>query len=458
LEFKDKRILVIGLGKSGLAVIDALKKRSAKLIAYDDKTREELGEEIVNKIGPDIRLYAGKKPEINKENIDLVVVSPAVSMEFDLVQQAFKNDIKVISELELAYIIKSPVTEMFAITGTNGKTTTTSLLEYILQKAGLNAQAGGNIGIPLCNLVDEINKGIIVIEASSFQLERAETFRPHIAGILNVTPDHLDRHKTVAAYAASKAKIFSCQDENDFLFLNYDDAIVRKFADIAKSRVIFYSTDEVLSEGICVDAGQVVIKYNGQATVICPQEEIRLRGKHNLENVLCATGMAWAAGIKSEIIAESLREFKAVRHRIEEVASIEGILYINDSKGTNPVSTIKALESFNQPIILIAGGRNKGSDFADLAPVINEKVKYLVLLGEAKDTMQTAVIKVGFSNNNIYKVDSLEKAVEKAVSLSQTGDVVLLSPACASWDMFASYEQRGDLFCSIVKNMDNSNN
>lgn len=453
MNFKGKKVLVIGLAKSGLAAIEALQKRGAIPVAYDAKTAAELGSNLDLLKKMDIELFLGKKPAVTGQQFDLVILSPAVSMEMDLVQEALKQGIKVISELELAYLIKNPQTEIIAVTGTNGKTTTTSLLQYTFAHDGRKSLAGGNIGVPLCSLVDKIENGIISVEASSFQLEGVDCFHPHISGILNITPDHLDRHKTMQAYTASKAKIFSRQNQDDFTILNYEDERVRNLAPQVGSNIIFFSIDRVLEEGVCIDDGNIVVNLNGRRTVICPQNKVWLRGNHNLENVLCAVGMCWAAGVSAQIIGECLQSFKGVRHRIEEVGRYNDVLYINDSKGTNPVSTIKALESFTEPIILIAGGRNKGSDFSDVATVIKDKVKALVLIGEAKNTIRTAVMDAGFPNINIYEADDLPSAVVKATELADSGDVVLLSPACASWDMFPSYEHRGDLFCDTVKRL-----
>jgi len=453
VDFNGKKVLVIGLAKSGLAAIEALQKRGAIPVGYDAKTAAELGSNLEELKNMNIELFLGEKPVVTRQQFDLVIVSPAVSMELDLVQEALKEGIKVISELELAYRIKSPHTEIVAVTGTNGKTTTTSLLQYIFAHDGRQSLAGGNIGIPLCSLVDKVDQGIISVEASSFQLEGIEYFHPHICGILNITPDHLDRHKTMQAYTACKARIFSRQNQDDFTILNYEDERVRNLAPRVAGKVIFFSTDRVLKEGVFVEDGNIVVNLKGKRTVICPRHKVYLRGKHNLENVLCAVGMCWAAGVSAPIISECLQSFKGVRHRIEEVGRYQDVLYINDSKGTNPVSTIKALESFNEPIILIAGGRNKGSDFADVAQVIKAKVKVLVLIGEAKNTIRAAVMDVGFPNINIYEADDLPSAVVKAAKLAAPGDVVLLSPACASWDMFPSYEHRGDLFCDTVKRL-----
>ncbi|PKM77635.1 MAG: UDP-N-acetylmuramoyl-L-alanine--D-glutamate ligase [Firmicutes bacterium HGW-Firmicutes-15] len=446
--FSGKRILVVGLARSGMAAINALHKRGAILTAYDAKASKllENGIEILKDMG--VAVYVGVSPPLSGEGLDMVVVSPGVPLGITLIQEAYALGIPVIGELELAYRIKSDQVEMFAITGTNGKTTTTALLQEIMARDGRKAAAGGNIGVALCSLVDEMDNGLIVAEVSSFQLETAVTFKPHICGILNITPDHIDRHKTIEEYIRIKSKIFDQQDAGDFLILNYEDERVRGYECLAKSQLVFYSTERSLTEGVFIENSHIFIARKGKTEAIASLEGVLLRGKHNLENILCAVAMACVAGVNGEVIQGSLRSFKGVRHRLEEVALHRGVLYVNDSKGTNPDSTIKALEAFEQPIILIAGGRAKGGSYADVARLMAAKIKGLVLLGEAKELLKSAVMDYGFKN--IYEVDDFPSAVFKASELADAGDVVLLSPACASWDMFPSYEHRGDLFCELV--------
>ncbi|MDD4802021.1 MAG: UDP-N-acetylmuramoyl-L-alanine--D-glutamate ligase [Syntrophomonas sp.] len=449
MNLAGKRVLVIGLARSGMSAIDALHKRGAVIFAHDAKSSDQLEDEFNRLKNMGVTVYLGVNPPLPELGLDMLVVSPGVPLEIGLIKDAGAQGIPIIGELELAYRLKSEQVEMYAITGTNGKTTTTALLHYIMEKDGRNATAGGNIGVALCNLVDEMQHGVIIAEVSSFQLETAVTFRPHICGILNITPDHIDRHKTISEYIRTKSKIFEHQDENDYLILNYDDETVRGYKNIAASQVVFFSTRQILAEGVFIENNTVFIVENGQKERIASLDNVLLRGQHNLENILCATAMAWMAGVKGEVIQESLNTFKAVRHRLEEVGEHKGILYINDSKGTNPDSTIKALESFDRPIVLIAGGRAKGGSYADVAQVMASRIKSLVLLGEAKELLKSAVMDYGFKN--IYEVDDFSSAVYKAIELADAGDVVLLSPACASWDMFPSYEHRGDLFCELVR-------
>jgi UDP-N-acetylmuramoylalanine--D-glutamate ligase len=448
MSFSGKRIMVIGVARSGMAALAALHKRSAVLTAYDRKDRQQIEAEICRLEKMGIPVYAGIDPPLAELNLDLMVVSPGVPMQIDLIQEAQTLEIPIIGELELAYRLKSSRVEMYAITGTNGKTTTTALLHDMLSKDGRNSAVGGNIGVALCGLVDDMETGEIVVEVSSFQLETTVTFKPHICSILNITPDHLDRHLTLEEYIKTKSKIFSQQNEDDYLVLNYEDDRVRELKDSARSQVVYFSTDRILSTGVFVDQDSIYLRRGGEAEWVASRSDILLRGKHNLENILCAVAMAKLAGVKAEVIRASLHTFKGVRHRLEEVAHHQGVLYINDSKGTNPDSTIKALESFEQPIVLIAGGRAKGGSYAEVARLIAAKVKALILVGEAKDLIREAVLDCGF--RNIYEVNDFGSAVDKASQLAQPGDVVLLSPACASWDMFPSFEHRGDLFCELV--------
>ncbi len=447
--YREKRILLVGLARSGMAAAAALHKRGAQLSAYDAKARDKIKAAIEQLEAMGVVVYAGENPPLSTMNLDLVVVSPGVPLDIVPLQEAYRLGIPVIGELELAYRLKSDEVEMYAVTGTNGKTTTTALLHDIMQKAGRTTAAGGNIGVALCSLVDDMKAGVIAVEVSSFQLQTVEQFRPHICAVLNITPDHLDRHKTIEAYTRTKSNIFRQQTPDDYLILNYEDERVRAFKNLARSRVVYFSTERALEEGLFIENDAIYIAWDGKKELLVPLGEILLRGKHNLENILGAVAMAYMGGVKAEAIRRSLRTFKGVRHRLEEVALHNGVLYINDSKGTNPDSTIKALESFEQPIVLIAGGRPKGGNFSTVAGLIARKVKELVLVGEARELLKSAVM--DYSYRNIHEVGDFAAAVYKASELAVPGDVVLLSPACASWDMFESYEHRGDLFCELVE-------
>lgn len=449
MELVHKRVLVVGLGKSGQAAASALVRHGALVEVCDAKAVEHFDSDMITGLEKQgVKIRAGEYPQIDPDHCDMLVASPGISLEIEPFQQAFKHGLPVIGEVELAYQIKKPQLTMLAVTGTNGKTTTTALLEHILRQDGRRAAAGGNIGTPLTSLVEEMPEGIIAVEMSSFQLETIREFHPRVSGMLNITPDHLDRHKSMPAYTAAKARIFENQDLSDQALLNYDDAAVREMAAVCPAQVWFFSQKQLLKQGVFLDDGQIVIASEGALYPVCGRDEVLLRGSHNMENILCASGMAFCCGVAVEAIGSALKTFRGVRHRMEEAATLDGVLYINDSKATNPDSVMKALDAFQQPIILIAGGRNKGSKFDQLAALVKQKVKALILLGEARNEIRQAVMDVDFQN--IYEVDTLEAAVNQARQLARSGDVVLLSPACASWDMFLNYEQRGDVFCGLV--------
>lgn len=453
MSFEGKKVLVTGMARSGIAAARVLLKRGALVTICDRKSPEQLGDQLIKELnGLGIKVYAGAYPNVARQDFDLVIASPGIPADIEPFAQARASGVPVIGELELAYALKSADVEIMAVTGTNGKTTTVSLLHSIMEADKRNSSVGGNIGVPLSTVVDQMSTGVIVVEVSSFQLESIRDFRPHICGILNITPDHLDRHKSLEIYTEVKSRIFTNQQADDFAVLNYEDPLIRGFAENCLAKVVFFSVDQPLGRGVSVHDGMICVSGPAAMQEICPVSSLVLRGKHNLENVLCAVGMAWSAGVASSVIAGVLESFSGVRHRMEEAGVKDGVLYINDSKATNPDSAIKALQSFDQGLILIAGGRNKGSSFLILAEYIKENAKSVVLLGEAKEEIYQALIEVGFSGN-IIVVNDLAEAVREASGLAAPGDVVLLSPACASWDQFESYEHRGDLFCELVKGL-----
>ncbi|HOV43913.1 MAG TPA: UDP-N-acetylmuramoyl-L-alanine--D-glutamate ligase [Syntrophothermus lipocalidus] len=452
MKIRGKRFIVIGLAKSGVAVARTLARRGGRVTVYDQKAEEQLGKALAELAEFDVKKVLGEELTIKPGEYDLAVVSPGVSMDAEVVRRVIEAGTPVIGEIELAYHLKNDAVEIVAITGTNGKTTTTAFVAEILDKSGVNTAACGNIGVPLISVIDEIEHGVVSVEVSSFQLETIREFHPRVAAVLNITPDHLDRHGTMEQYVEAKAKILSNQGPDDFSVLNYEDAWVRRLKTEAKSQVIFFSTARRLPRGVYVEDGKIKARLYDDEVVICPRENVALRGEHNLENVLCAVGIAIALGVKPDTIADTLRSFKGVRHRLEEVRRVNGVLYVNDSKGTNPESTIKALQAFQEPVILIAGGRNKGADFTVLSRVIKDKVRHLVLVGEASLLIREKVLEQGFQHIDVAK--SFEEAVYRAKELARPGDVVLLSPACASWDMFNSFEERGDLFCQLVNSLE----
>lgn len=443
-------ILIIGAARSGVASAEYLLSIGKQIVISDMNTK--LAEDVETQLGHASVSYVwGKQPDVAALQPELIVMSPGVPLSIPPVVKARELGIPVISEPELAFRYSD--VPFVAITGTNGKTTTTTLTAFLLEKEGRKVVAGGNIGLPLISQCPKMSANdIVVAEMSSFQLESVDSFCPKVAVVMNLTPDHLDRHKTMEAYAAAKANIFKNQGPEEYLLLNKDDAIVAAMAAGAKSHVYYFSQQEILDEGIWLEDGNLVYRLdkNGAPQVLIPAAEIGIVGSHNWQNAMAASLAALLMGQQPEIIAERLRAFKGVAHRMEPVATIDSVLYVNDSKGTNPDSTEKALGSYGKrPIVLIAGGRNKGSDMAVLVPLMRAHCRGVVLVGEATGDFIDAFARTGYTD--YVCADSFEDAVAKAREMAQSGDVVLLSPACASWDMFDNFEQRGDLFKELVK-------
>ena len=443
-------ILIIGAARSGVASAEYLLSIGKEIVISDMNTK--LAEDVETQLGHASVSYVwGKQPDVAALQQELIVMSPGVPLSIPPVVKARELGIPVISEPELAFRYSD--VPFVAITGTNGKTTTTTLTAFLLEKEGRKVVAGGNIGLPLISQCPKMSANdIVVAEMSSFQLESVDSFCPKVAVVMNLTPDHLDRHKTMEAYAAAKANIFKNQGPEEYLLLNKDDAIVAAMAAGAKSHVYYFSQQEILDEGIWLEDGNLVYRLdkNGAPQVLIPAAEIGIVGSHNWQNAMAASLAALLMGQQPEIIAERLRAFKGVAHRMEPVATIDGVLYVNDSKGTNPDSTEKALGSYGErPIVLIAGGRNKGSDMAVLVPLMRAHCRGVVLVGEATGDFIDAFERTDYTD--YVCADSFEDAVAKAREMAQSGDVVLLSPACASWDMFDNFEQRGDLFKELVK-------
>jgi len=448
LNLSGEKVLVIGAGKSGIAASRFLAHKGAKVELADIKGRSEFDSDLDTLLAEGIKLSFGSYPSVEPEKYTLVVPSPGVPPSLaPPVRRARELQIPVIGELELAYrFAHAPIV---AITGTNGKTTTTALAGQIFKGAGFHTLVAGNIGIPLVEEVEKYSAGdLIVAEVSSFQLETIVSFKPRIGMILNITPDHLDRHLTMENYTMTKARIFANQSPQEYSILNFDDPRTKNLAAVCPGTVIFFSRTHTLQQGVFVQDNRIVVRWEEKLFSVLPVEELRIPGAHNLENVLAAVACGWAQGIGADVLARVLRDFTGVAHRLEFVAEIEGVRYINDSKGTNPDASIKALQAYKEPVVLIAGGRNKGSDFTTLARLIKEKVRAIVLLGESAGEIERAVRAAG--GTGIFRSRELKEAVLLARQAACPGDVVLLSPACASWDMFRNYEQRGNLFKQVV--------
>lgn len=447
MELNGKRVFVVGGGRSGLAAAKKLIQKGADVFLTDMQPLAKLPG--IDVLGLDREhLVLEKEPDLDMLKPDLLVLSPGVSPLLPFIRRASAMSIPIWSEVELA--LRDSRATVVGITGSNGKTTTTTLLGELARKTGRETVVAGNIGLALCGQVEHLDQNsIIVAELSSFQLELIDSARVNIAVFLNLTPDHLDRHGAIENYAAAKARILENQTEQDLAILNWDDPIVRGFSDNTKGRITYISLKEDLTDGICLRGKAIVLKKDGTAVTIIDSNELLLRGNHNIENVMAAVAAALELGLTIPEIGEVLRRFQPVTHRQEIVGTFNGILYINDSKGTNPDSSIKALQSYEEPIVLIAGGKNKGLDMTEFLEEAKKRIKSLVLVGMAAPEMEEIAHRLGIER--VLRSTDFKDAVQRAISEAVPGDVVLLSPACTSWDMFKSYEERGELFKDLVR-------
>jgi UDP-N-acetylmuramoylalanine--D-glutamate ligase len=454
MQIRGKKVLVIGAAVTGIPTVAQLCKMGAAVTLNDKKSTEEIIT-MLKETGIDhIRIIGGEHPVELAEECDLVIVSPGVPLEIPLIKRARELGKEVIGEIELAYRLTS--TPIAAITGTNGKTTTTALLGDIMKESGRRTFVTGNIGHAMISEVEgSKTEDIFVLEASSFQLESTVDFRPKVSAILNITPDHLDRHKTFRNYIDAKCKVFRNQKPGDFAILNKDDEETYKTADRVLCKTLFFSRKEILEEGAFLEGNMLVIKLGDKKEEVIRKEEIYIPGPHNIENALAASMMAYCLGVKVEVISKVLREFKGVEHRIEYVDEINGVSYYNDSKGTNTDASKVAILAMKRPIVLIAGGYDKGSEYDDFISAFNGRVKELVLIGATADKIEETARKHGF--NNIHRAPDFESAVAQCSRLAKPGDCVLLSPACASWGMFKNFEERGRIFKSLVKGLRGTN-
>jgi UDP-N-acetylmuramoylalanine--D-glutamate ligase len=447
MELKGKKVLVVGLGKSGLAAALFLRRRGAQVTVSDVRSAEALAKDIPALLEEGIMVETGGHGLLTFRRQDLIVVSPGVPLNTPELAQVRSFGLPVIGELELAARFLKGRT--VAITGSNGKTTTTALLGEILKEAGIPTLVGGNIGVPVVALIDQsTDETWSVLEVSSFQLESTEEFHPSIAVILNITPDHLDRHGSFENYARAKERIFAAQNKNDFVVLNADNERAAEAASRSVAKVYWFSVEHPVEQGAWLEEGYVVCRQSRDAATerVMPLSGIPLKGSHNVENVLAAVVAARLAGAPAEAIRRAIEAFQAVEHRLEFVATVNGVEFYNDSKATNVDATAKAVAAFQSGIHLILGGKDKGSDYTQLAQLLRERVRAVYTIGSAAAKIESHLRGVV----SIHSCETLDNAVAAAASAARPGEVVLLAPACSSFDQFENYEHRGRVFKELV--------
>ncbi len=451
MNLDGKKFLVVGAGISGVAAAELLIRRGRPVILYDGK--EGLDIEEVRKKSPfleQVEVLAGELPKEAVEACDVAVLSPGVPMDIPAVEQMRAAGLELWGEIELAYAFEQG--KVLAVTGTNGKTTTTSLLGAIMEHAGLDVKVVGNIGVPYTSLVSGTTKdSVTVAEISSFQLETVHEFCPQVSAILNITPDHLNRHHTMDNYRQAKERIAANQGAGQFCILNYEDAALKEFSSKVNAQIVFFSSKRELGQGIYLDNGKIIWAWDAKKETVCHVKELKLIGMHNYENVMAAAAMALVSGVPLEKIREALVTFSAVEHRIEYVVTKRGVRFYNDSKGTNPDAAIQAVRAMEWPTLLIGGGYDKDSEYEDWINAFDGKVKKLVLLGATREKIRDTAVRLGYPENDIILTDSLQEAVSACFTHAVSGDAVLLSPACASWGMFQNYEQRGKIFKELAR-------
>jgi UDP-N-acetylmuramoylalanine--D-glutamate ligase len=448
VELKNKRVLVVGLARTGIATALFCAGRGAAVTATDSRGETEIGEEIVAKLrAANVRLELGGHQELTFLREDLIIPSPGVPADAPLLQAARAKGVAIWSEIELAYRFRQG--KLIGITGSNGKTTTTSLVEHIL-RASFPTILAGNIGTPLISCVERMTPDTVtVVELSSFQLELIQEFRTDISVFLNLTPDHLDRHHSMELYLKAKTRIFENQREEDFAILNADDLATTPLAP-ARPHVYWFSRKQRAAQGAFLRGEEIVFRSDGKEEVVLRRDEVPLPGAHNLENVLAAIAAARIAGASAKAIAEGVRSFAGVEHRLELVGEINGVRYYNDSKATNVDATLKALGAFPGRILVILGGKDKGSDYTVLQAPLRERAILALLIGAAADKIEGQIA----GSVAIERAGTLDHAVEIASQAARAGDIVLLAPACASFDQFENYEHRGRVFKALVHDLE----
>ena len=448
MEYGDKHILVLGAGASGIGASWVLAQVGAHVVLNDYKPVTLPATEEERLVSAGVEIITGRQDESLLDGVDRIVISPGISLDIPIVKAAQARGIDVVSEVELAYeVSKSPIV---AVTGTNGKTTTTTLLTKVLEGSGKPVRVGGNIGDSLSEVAYSMPAdGFLVAELSSYQLETIKHFRPIGAIMLNITPDHLARHKTMENYIAAKERIFENQLKSDFLVLNIDDPVVADMEHRAPSHILQISQKTTVENGAYYANGQCYVVKNGVETAVIGDEDIHIPGSHNIENILTVIALTYALGVPVMEIYRIISEFHGVEHRLERVKTIGGITFYNDSKATNVDSVVKALESFGKPVILLAGGHDKMTPLEDFMQLVKENTKAVIFMGEAANRFEEAAKEAGVEP--IYRASSMRDAVEQGYKLAESGDIVLLSPACASFDWYSCFEERGDDFKACVQ-------
>ncbi len=444
-DLRGKRVTVVGLARSGYAACKVLVERGANVLATDESPAEKLRVDLTELSRRGIRLETGGHAPESFSETDLIVISPGVDLRLPPLARAISLGVPVWSEVELAYRLTEA--QFIGITGTKGKGTTATLTGDILQRAGHDVVVAGNIGRPLCDVVPPLSRDAwVVAELSSFQLESIVTFRPHVAVLLNLAPDHLDRYASLQEYYAAKARVFECQMPEDFAVLNADDPLVLEYAQGICSRVHMFSRARTVGDGTFLRENRLILRQGGRTQAICEVSAIRIQGEHNLEDALAACAAAGSLGVGPEPMAEALRAFRGRPHCMEMVAEIDGVRYVNDSKATNVYAVRRALEGLDEPVILIIGGRDKRENFHPLAPLLQGRARAVIAIGEARGKILEAVGGCCPAETAVGMVDAVTKAFRRAVP----GDMVLLSPGCTSFDMFRNAEERGEVFRRAV--------
>ena len=464
MDLTKKNVLVVGAGISGFGAAETLKKHGADVRLYDAKPDADLSDDARAHIAA-LRdmgvgcIFGEQSIDSLLDATDTLVLSPAVPMRIPLVEEALHRGLGVSSEVELAGVLARDKGIMLAVTGTNGKTTTTTLLGELLKTKFAEVGVGGNLGVALSLIADNIGaNSAIAAEISSYQMEATNFFAPEVACILNLTPDHQARHGSMAVYQQMKEKIFLQQTADDILVLNYDDVVVREMKNRAKGKVCYFSRKSALTEGVMQIGDALIIRWGGKEQFLIKVSELGIKGGHNIENALAASAMAFLVGTDVAKMREVLRSFAGVEHRIEPVRTLNGISYYNDSKATNTDSAIKALETFDEGIVLIAGGDDKGTDLTEFMIIVKDKVCELILVGDAADRFNQAALTNGYAEQNIhragYDMGTAVRLAYKLAGKNKNAKVVLLSPACASFDMYSGFEERGRDFKRLVQELE----